>query len=227
LRLVDSIKEHEGEFEIKVDDKNHKKGKIMGTYETIVDIRFLKVTSDEIRISRISGYISMIDILIEPLPAEEDKLPKSEFSKSKLMLETFINCPTKDDNLNCIFEPNQLPDVICEGDGIIAKVPYDEDEKIACKFKCQKKCTGYLKDSNECTGGKQGEGDGGEKGLENSSENGGDKKDGADGSGDKDGDSNGDGEEDGSGDKDGDSSGDGEEDGSGDGDKDKDKDIFE
>lgn len=162
----------------------------------------------------------MIDILIEPLPAEEDKLPKSPI-KIDHMLETFINCSTKVDNLNCIFEPNQLPDVICEG--IIAMVPFDEDKKIACKFKCQKKCTGYLKDSNECRGGKQGEGEGGEKGLGNSSENVGDEKDGADGSGDGEKDDSGDGEKDDSVDGEGDG-------GDGDGDKDKDKEdkhIFE
>lgn len=54
LKLVDPLSEPGGEFEIKVNDKD-KKGKIMGKHETILDIRFLKVTSDEIRISRISG----------------------------------------------------------------------------------------------------------------------------------------------------------------------------
>jgi len=54
LKLVDPLNEPGGEFEIKVNDKD-KKGKIMGKHETILDIRFLKVTSDEIRISRITG----------------------------------------------------------------------------------------------------------------------------------------------------------------------------
>ena len=31
-------------------------------------------------------------------------------------------------------------------------MPHDELEHIACKFKCQKKCTGYLENSIECSG---------------------------------------------------------------------------
>lgn len=53
MKLVDP-NEPGGLFEIKVNDKI-KKGKIMGIHETILDIKFLKVTSDEIKISRISG----------------------------------------------------------------------------------------------------------------------------------------------------------------------------
>ena len=103
LKLVDPQTEPGGEFEIKVNDTD-KKGKIMGKHETIIDVRFLKVTKDEIRISRIAGYISMLEVIIETLKPEEDKLPKAP-TKSNRMLETFVNCNPSDDNLNCVFEP--------------------------------------------------------------------------------------------------------------------------
>jgi len=133
-------------FEIKINEKI-KKGKIIGSHITIVEVLLPKITTGEIRIERLDGYISMIEVIVEALKEDVDKAPKSKVS-SNLGLNTFVNCSKKDDNQDCIFEATDLPDLIC--DGMIIRVPHYEDMQIACKYKCQKNCEGYLKDSKGC-----------------------------------------------------------------------------
>lgn len=52
--------------------------------------------------------------------------------------------------MDCVFEEEDIPTVQC--DGILYRVPWDETSPIACKMKCQKRCTGYMAGAPECTG---------------------------------------------------------------------------
>lgn len=78
LKLVHPDSEPHGDFELKINNVT-KKGKIQGNFETVVQISDLKVTANEIRITRISGYISMIEVNIEAKPEPKPREPIKEF----------------------------------------------------------------------------------------------------------------------------------------------------
>jgi len=102
---------------------------------TIVQIPNLEVTNEEIRISRLSGYISMleVDITLNPKPKSKESI---KLVKTKRGFTVFLNCSLIDTNTDCVFEPEVIPDVKCAG--ILVRVPSDEDIEIACKMICQK-----------------------------------------------------------------------------------------
>lgn len=81
MKLVNPNGEPHGDFEIKVNNVN-KKGRIASKLMTIVQITNLKVTNGEIRISRVNGYISMIEVEIESKPDKKDREPIKEIQST-------------------------------------------------------------------------------------------------------------------------------------------------
>lgn len=113
MKLVHPKTEPKGNFELKINNVT-KKGKIQGSYETVVQVSKLKVTSGEIRITRISGYVSMVEIDIEAMPEPKQKEPVKEI-KTKSGHTAFLNCSYTEINTDCVFEPDAITEVKCSG----------------------------------------------------------------------------------------------------------------
>jgi len=87
------------EFEMEVNTESIK-GKFQQLTDIFrVDIPKLTVKTEEIRIKRVKGRISLISINILPLPDDLGAATKEEIKTAKT--KTFIGCPLKDDVVNC------------------------------------------------------------------------------------------------------------------------------
>jgi len=98
-----------------------------------VDIPDLQVKTEEIRIKRVKGRISLISINIIPLPDDNGAATKEEVTAAKT--KTFIGCPFKDDVTNCAYNEKDVP--LVQGCiGMFKKLDYDDDPKVRCLMKC-------------------------------------------------------------------------------------------
>jgi len=106
------------EFEVEING-NVIKGSL-GNIKDIFKADIPKVKNDlkEIRIKRLKGRISMISFIIIPIPDEKTIGAKEEIKSAKN--KTFINCPFKDDIVNCAYQEKDISKVDCLG--IIVKL---------------------------------------------------------------------------------------------------------
>lgn len=107
----------------------------------------LKNDQKNITVSRVKGYISLLSILIVPLPDDEHIGAKEEINTAKT--KTYINCPYKDDVIDCAYYDRQMKHVDCPG--MFELLDYDDDEKVKCMMKCTDKLPGEKKPSGEKT----------------------------------------------------------------------------
>lgn len=100
----------------------------------------LSVTKDEIRLVNPNPNvpISILSIIISIKQPTKEEGGKKEVPGAKS--QSFINCPVKDDVINCVYEAPQVPEVECPG--MFERVDYDDDKLISCKMKCTDKIPG-------------------------------------------------------------------------------------